>query len=229
MEEHLLLFRRDLADPDDYEDGYLSLPILAEDNRILSFLVRAEAWSEVPSTDPRIRVFRVWGALPTGERVLCRLSYDDSDYTQMLRVRSMIDGFRGEYRFLSNFWPAIVQFEGREYPSVEHAYQAAKATDEEVRAEIATLETPGAAKRAGSALRLGPEWTFERRLWVMRELLHAKFAIQSLRERLLGTGDAELIEVNDWGDRFWGVCDYTGENRLGEMLMEVRAAISPPP
>src|SRR5207247_1025063 len=35
-----------------------------------------------------------------------------------------IDSFSGPYRFLSNFWPAEVEFEGIAYPSVEHAYQS---------------------------------------------------------------------------------------------------------
>ena len=38
----------------------------------------------------------------------------------------VIDSFQGEYRFLSNFWPCVVEYEGTEYPSVENAYQAAK-------------------------------------------------------------------------------------------------------
>src|SRR4051812_21328901 len=37
--------------------------------------------------------------------------------------------FQGEYRFLSNFWPATVEFEGIRYPTAEHAYQAAKTLD----------------------------------------------------------------------------------------------------
>ena len=42
---------------------------------------------------------------------------------------SKIGEFQGEYRFLSNFWPAPVEFEGITYPSVEHAYQSAKTMD----------------------------------------------------------------------------------------------------
>lgn len=36
------------------------------------------------------------------------------------------------------------------------------------------------------------------------------------------TGDAELIEGNNWGDTFWGVCNGRGENMLGKLLMEIR-------
>ena len=42
------------------------------------------------------------------------------------------------------------------------------------------------------------------------------------RQRLLDTGDRELIEGNTWGDRFWGVCRGEGENKLGRILMRVR-------
>ena len=42
---------------------------------------------------------------------------------------AIIDSFRGEYGFLSNFNKSRVEFEGMTYPSVEHAFQAAKNPD----------------------------------------------------------------------------------------------------
>src|SRR3954468_6821071 len=53
-----------------------------------------------------------------------------------------IDSFQGEYRFLSNFWPAGVEFEGITYPTAEHAYQAAKTLDVALRKRIAAEPTP---------------------------------------------------------------------------------------
>ena len=47
-----------------------------------------------------------------------------------------IDSFHGVYRFLSNFWPAQVALDGIVYPTVEHAYVAAKTIDTIVRMEI---------------------------------------------------------------------------------------------
>lgn len=41
----------------------------------------------------------------------------------------MIKEFQGEYRWLSNFWPARVVLDGVEYPTVENAYQASKADE----------------------------------------------------------------------------------------------------
>ena len=42
---------------------------------------------------------------------------------------------------------------------------------------------------------------------------------------LMDTGDAELIEGNNWNDTFWGVCNNAGENNLGKLLMKIRAAL----
>lgn len=39
-----------------------------------------------------------------------------------------IDSFRGNFRWLSNFWPCSVVLDGVVYPSVENAYQAVKRT-----------------------------------------------------------------------------------------------------
>ena len=133
-----------------------------------------------------------------------------------------IDSFAGPYRFLSNFWPAEVHYEGVVYPTAEHAYQSAKTLDRDERRRIAALPTPSEAKRAGRALKPRPDW--ERvRIDVMAACVRDKFTRSAeLRRRLVATGDAELIEGNSWGDRFWGVCDGEGENHLGRILTRVR-------
>lgn len=111
------------------------------------------------------------------------------------------------------------------YPSVEHAYQAAKTTVPQERAKIARLATPGEAKRAGRRVTLRPDWDAIK-LDVMRGLLLQKFTYPDLGRALLETKPAELIEGNSWHDTFWGV-DLTtgrGENHLGKLLMEIRDA-----
>ncbi|HKQ50267.1 MAG TPA: NADAR family protein [Phycisphaerae bacterium] len=136
-----------------------------------------------------------------------------------------ISSFFGEYRFLSNFWPAVVEYENITFSSVEHAYQAAKTLDMAERRRIAAIVEPGDAKRAGRALRLRPDWE-QVKIGVMEDCVRYKFTHHAdLREKLLATGDAELIEGNTWGDRFWGVCDGQGENHLGKILMKVRAEL----
>ncbi len=141
------------------------------------------------------------------------------------RSPAKIAEFRGEYRFLSNFWPAEVWFEGRRYPSAEHAYQAAKSLDDADRARIAALYTASEAKTAGRALKLRPDWDTAK-FEVMEACVRDKFTRNAeLRAKLLATADAYLEEGNDWGDRVWGVSGGVGENRLGLILMKVRDEI----
>ena len=81
---------------------------------------------------------------------------------------------------------------------------------------------PGDAKRLGRQVALRPGWD-DLRVEVMRGLLARKFAPGTdLAPRLLATGDAQLVEGNTWGDRFWGVCRGQGRNQLGQLLMERR-------
>ncbi len=134
----------------------------------------------------------------------------------------MIDSFRGEHRWLSNFYPAEVQYEGVMYPSLEYAFQAAKTLNLAQRRLIRGAPTSGKAKALGRTVRLRPDWE-EVKLEIMAELVEDKFTRHyPLTQRLLGTGDQEIVEGNVWGDRFWGVCDGKGENHLGRILMAVR-------
>ena len=61
----------------------------------------------------------------------------------------------------------------------------------------------------------------------MLEMLRQKFYYdRELYESLLATGDAPLIEGNDWGDTFWGQVNGQGSNMLGVMLMLVREEVA---
>lgn len=136
----------------------------------------------------------------------------------------MIDSFQGEHRWLSNFWPAVVLFEGETYPSVEHAYVAAKTLDLELRREIRTVNSPGSVKRIGRGITLRPDWEAVK-LEVMEHLLREKFKDPTLRSQLIATADQELVEGNHWGDTFWGVCRGVGQNNLGRLLMKIRSEV----
>lgn len=136
-----------------------------------------------------------------------------------------ISSFRGQYDFLSNFYPVKVTLDGVVYNSVEHAFQAAKTTDPDKRLTVELQPTPGDAKRAGRAIRpLRPYWETVK-VHVMLDLLRQKFSYPHLADKLLATGDACLIEKNDWNDKVWGVCRGEGKNLLGVLLMRVRAEI----
>ncbi len=158
-----------------------------------------------------------------------------------------IESFSGPYRFLSNFWPISVKLVGTiyakcpEYPqglsfsdgliynSVEHAYQAAKSDNPFDWEEIQKLETPGKAKKYGSNLKVRFDWNPQTKIDVMTNLVTQKFWFKEplLTQKLLQTGNAELIEGNTWNDTFWGQTKekdqpWTGENHLGKILMQVR-------
>jgi len=132
-----------------------------------------------------------------------------------------IDSFRGDFGFLSNFYESSIWVDGERYPTVEHAYQAAKATDPTTAKMIREAKTPGIAKRLGYSCQLPVDWD-SRKVSVMRALVTEKFKNPLLRSLLLATEDVPLIEGNTWNDRFWGVCKGVGQNHLGQILMEVR-------
>jgi ribA/ribD-fused uncharacterized protein len=139
-------------------------------------------------------------------------------------VPDTIEQFRGEYEWLSNFYPVPVMYDAYVYRSVEHAYQAAKTLDPRERAAIRQCLTAGKAKRLGATVTLRADWDTARR-GVMLILLRRKFQRADLRSKLLATGDAVLIEGNTWGDTYWGVCRGRGENVLGQLLEQVRAEL----
>ena len=132
-----------------------------------------------------------------------------------------IGEFSGQYRFLSNFWPCVVTFDGAVYSSVEHAYQAAKTSDVGQREGIRNAVKAGDAKRLGRRVNMRADWDKVKQS-VMLDLVRQKFQEPALRHQLKETGDAELVEGNWWGDTYWGVCRGKGENHLGKILMQVR-------
>lgn len=98
----------------------------------------------------------------------------------------MINDFRGEYRYLSNFHLVDVAYDGEVYPSTEHAFQAAKTLNEEERKEIQEAATPSIAKKLGKKVTLRSNWD-SIRVGVMQALLEQKFKYPDLRKKLLAT------------------------------------------
>lgn len=141
---------------------------------------------------------------------------------QIYRVTdAKIEGFFGEHRFLSNFHEEPFNFEGLRYGSSEAAYQASKCESTGLMTYFTTL-SPAESKKAGQKVKLRPDWE-DIKEDVMERILLAKFTQSpELRTKLLATGDKYLEETNWWGDRYWGVCNSSGRNRLGVILMFIR-------
>lgn len=136
-----------------------------------------------------------------------------------------IDCFDGEYRWLSNFWECCITYRGVVFSSLEAAYQAAKSTTQEDFDKFIYL-TPGKAKKLGKKIKLRADWESVK-LSIMEELLRTKFSNVILRNKLMDTGKAELVEGNYWHDNCWGSCTCVkcgnkGENHLGKLLMKLR-------
>lgn len=134
-----------------------------------------------------------------------------------------IDRFEGKYTFLSNFYMDMhpIEYMGTFYPTAEHAYQAAKAITPAQHSAVLRAATPARAKRIGQIVTCRPDWE-QVKDGIMLEILRAKFKVRYMTDKLLATGDEELIEGNWWGDTYWGVCKGKGKNMLGKLLMQVR-------
>ena len=90
----------------------------------------------------------------------------------------MIKEFKGQYRFLSNFYPLEypIRFNGFEFWTSEHLYVALKVTqDAGLQQIIASFETPGKAKKYGRNLNIRHDWE-EIKFRCMRFALTQKFA-----------------------------------------------------
>lgn len=139
-----------------------------------------------------------------------------------LGARRQIRAFLGPWRFLSNYWLAEMRFNGRVFLCAEAAYQAQKCANADDVPAFSGMRG-GDAKARGQKVALIAGW-HDKRIDVMRAVVTAKFDQHAhLREKLLATGDAILVEGNQWRDTFWGVCNGTGANWLGKILMDLRA------
>lgn len=153
-------------------------------------------------------------------------SADDANFPLAERVESdAILGFEGEFRWMSNFWPVSLLFDGVRYGSVEQAYQAAKTLDPDERLKIQMTKTPGRAKKQGRSLTVRSDWDAVK-IAIMLRLQRQKYRNRRLSGRLAATGKRQIFELNAWNDVFWGVVEneggYEGVNAMGQILSLVR-------
>jgi len=144
----------------------------------------------------------------------------------------VINRFDGEYAFLSNFAHRPIIIKGKTWVTVEHIFQAAKTLDEDMREQIRLAPTPGKAKQMGRTIQIRSDWE-EIKQDVMLKSIRLKFRqYPGLKEHLLSTKDAVLIEGNTWHDNTWGDCHCSkcqkieGRNLLGQILMQVREELT---
>ena len=128
---------------------------------------------------------------------------------------------------LSSYSKHDVFLEGEVWPSVEHYFQAMKFEDPNVQARIRSSATPGQAVRRGRSRLRKPrrDWRDVRVVMMTRAVYTKCKAHPEVRDALLDTGQAKLVENSQY-DYFWGCGrDRRGENHYGKVLMSVRAKL----
>jgi len=155
----------------------------------------------------------------------------------------MIEQFRGPNFYLSNMYFLenwIQTDQGFLVPTSEHAYQAAKFVDIDAHKQVASAcaemldprvyaDGLAAKEMAHSLIEQGAEvrldWEIARD-GIMLVSARQKFVRnRPILEKLIATEFEEIVEGNDWGDRYWGVDPVgsrNGKNMLGKILMRVR-------
>lgn len=134
--------------------------------------------------------------------------------------------FRGEYFFLSNFYEGkIFDYRGYKFTNTEAPFHAEKCWG---RVKEFEMERPSQSKKLGRKILMREDWD-KVKDQVMYNVCYAKFTQdETLKAKLLATGDRELVEGNCHKDRCWGMTYsqkynlWIGENRLGIVLMKLR-------
>lgn len=111
--------------------------------------------------------------------------------------------------------------------TVEHWFQACKATSRQDFDSVLCAPSAAAAKAGGRKIELRPDWE-QVKYQVMVRALGGKFALEPYRSGLLLTNPRALAEDSPH-DFIWGCRDadggYEGDNLLGRALMEIRAGV----
>ena len=138
-----------------------------------------------------------------------------------------IKGFRDQFSFLSNFHLCTITWKGYTFTNSEAIYACEKCGGTpELLKQFSTL-SPNDSKKLGRKLPMLPNWDAQK-YTVMLAILREKFAQnQSLRDKLIATGNVYIEETNYWKDHDWGVCNGIGQNNLGKLLMQVRLELTP--
>lgn len=132
------------------------------------------------------------------------------------------------YGCFSNFSPHGFTLDGVYWRTNEHYFQAMKFQGSpKDMADVARANTPKLAASIGRDRKrpLRRDWEGVKDAIMQRGVL-AKFQSHpDIKAILLATGDAQLVE-NSPIDYYWGCgADGSGKNKLGIILMEVRAAL----
>lgn len=114
--------------------------------------------------------------------------------------------------------------EEREWPSVEHYFQAMKFESGADQEKIRAADHPRKARKMGRSRfrKLRKDWRKVKTIFMTRAVYTKCKAHPDIGAKLLATGDKNLVENSQY-DYFWGCGrDRRGENQYGKVLMKVR-------
>lgn len=117
--------------------------------------------------------------------------------------------------------------EDKEWPSVEHYFQAMKFQNEEYQEKIRTAEHPKKARKMGRTRfkKIRKDWKQVKVVYMTRALYTKCRTHPEIGEELLQTGDRKLVDSTMY-DYFWGSGrDRRGTNMYGQVLMNVRSKL----
>lgn len=131
---------------------------------------------------------------------------------------------------LAAYSPHGFKLDGKDWPTVEHYYQATKFSGSYFE-RICAEETPEAATKVGNGVVAGfiggrnKDWKQKRQVMMTRAVYTKCRSHAEVAEALLATGDEEIIDTSAY-DYFWGIGrDGRGENTYGQVLMNVRSKL----
>lgn len=134
----------------------------------------------------------------------------------------------GSYKEFDNRFPSKFVLDGKEWPTVEHYYQAMKfPTLPEFQEQIRMTPTATAASKLGKTKDAGKpiraDWTTQRES-IMKKAIAAKFDQNPPLQKLLVDTHPRPLVFADGNDAFWGYGrTKQGQNKLGTILMDYRS------
>ena len=129
------------------------------------------------------------------------------------------------YGYMSNYWKAKFFLDNNWWSTTEHYYQAMKTFDINEQEQVRNAAKANDARLLGQKVTLRADFD-QVKDQIMKNCIIAKFKQNpDIKQQLLDTGDAELIEDSPV-DYYWGCGkDGTGKNMLGKLLMEIRSEL----
>lgn len=146
-----------------------------------------------------------------------------------------------EARYLSNFQPSSIVFRGTTFPSVEHAFQAAKflySNKPELFNFVAQLDSALEAKRYGGKTnftKLGA--VLDQKRWnaesatIMEELITIRYNTDAKFKAILDKAQDSKLELYHYerpgrSEPYWGGYfkdnKFIGNNKLGQIMMNLQ-------